>query len=67
MRINPFFDVLDTIPCIRDIYYNFKKSKEGNIQFDDQLYFTQLRIMLEHVFRKVNSSGSLHDACSTRK
>lgn len=49
---------------VRDTFITiFKNQKEGNIQFDDQLYFTQLRIILEHIFRKANSIGLLHDAC----
>lgn len=49
---------------VRDTFITiFKNLKEGNFQFDDQLYFTQLRIILEHLFRKANSIGLLHDAC----
>ena len=40
-----------------------KGIKIGSSGFDDQLYFTQLRIILEHLFRKANSIGLLHDAC----
>ena len=48
----------------RDTFITILKNlKEGNIQFDDQLYFTQLRIILEHLFRKANSIGLLHDTC----
>lgn len=31
--------------------------------FDDKRYFTQLRIVLEHIFRFANKSGLLHDKC----
>jgi hypothetical protein len=31
--------------------------------FEDQLFFTQLRIILEHLFRKANAVGLLHDEC----
>jgi hypothetical protein len=37
--------------------------KLGGNNFDDELYFTQLRIILEHLFRKANDLGLLHDAC----
>lgn len=37
--------------------------KKGTGEFDDELYFTQLRIVLEHVFRKANEAGFLHDNC----
>lgn len=30
---------------------------------DDKLHFTQLRIILEHLFRAANKSGLLHDKC----
>lgn len=62
------FNVLNNYPDeVRDTFITiFKNQKEGNIQFDDQLYFTQLRIILEHVFRKANSIGLLHDACVQR-
>jgi hypothetical protein len=43
-----------------------KGIKIGSSGFDDQLYFTQLRIILEHLFRKANSIGLLHDACVQR-
>lgn len=59
------FNVLREYPDeARDTFITvFKNQKEGNNQFDDQLYFTQLRIILEHLFRKANSVGLLHDAC----
>jgi len=34
--------------------------------FDDSLYFTQLRIILESMFRKANEIGLLHDAIISR-
>lgn len=37
--------------------------KKGIDGLDDELYFTQLRIVLEHVFRKANEFGLLHDNC----
>ena len=36
---------------------------KGTNGFDDELYFTQLRIILERVFRKANEIGLLHDNC----
>lgn len=35
----------------------------GGGNLDDKLYFTQLRIILEDIFRKANSLGILHDKC----
>lgn len=40
--------------------------KNGINGFDDELYFTHLRIILEHVFRKANNIGILHDNCVQR-
>ncbi|KVV16023.1 hypothetical protein [Flavobacterium sp. TAB 87] len=59
------FNVLKEYPDeVRDTFITiFRNQKEGNNQFDDQLYFTQLRIILEHLFRKANDIGILHDAC----
>jgi hypothetical protein len=31
--------------------------------FDDELYFTQIRIIIEYFFRAVNKLGLLHDKC----
>ena len=62
------FNVLKEYPNeVRDTFITiFRNQKEGNNQFDDQLYFTQLRIILEHFFRKANAIGLLHDACIQR-
>lgn len=59
------FNVIKDYPDeVRNTFITIlKNQKEGNTQFDDQLYFTQLRIILEHFFRKANSTGLLHDAC----
>lgn len=40
-----------------------KGIKNGTGDFDDKLYFTQLRIILEFMFRRANKIGLLHDAC----
>ncbi|PXX30403.1 hypothetical protein [Arenibacter sp. ARW7G5Y1] len=37
--------------------------KNGFANFEDELYFTKLRIVLEHFFRKANELSLLHDAC----
>jgi len=37
--------------------------KNSTILFDDELYFTQIRIILEKVFRAANRIGLLHDKC----
>lgn len=59
------FDVLKEYPDIaRDTFMSIFKGLKGlNNQFDDQLYFTQLRIILEALFRKANANGLLHDKC----
>lgn len=59
------FEVLKEYPNdVRDTFISVFKGLKGlNSQFDDQLYFTQLRIILEHLFRKANAIGLLHDKC----
>ncbi|MDA9089711.1 hypothetical protein N9K15_02080 [Maribacter arcticus] len=59
------FNVLRSYPdSTRDTYISIFKGLKGlNNQFDDQLYFTQLRIILELFFRKANAIGLLHDKC----
>lgn len=59
------FEVLKNydIEVTKTILQILKGIKIGGSNFDDQLYFTQLRIILEHIFRKANSIGLLHDAC----
>ncbi|WP_144282016.1 hypothetical protein [Chryseobacterium echinoideorum] len=59
------FKILKEYPNeVRDTFITFfRNQKEGNNYFDDQLYFTQLRIILEHLFRKANAIGLLHDDC----
>lgn len=37
--------------------------KKGGASLDDKLYFTQIRIVLEEMFRKANELGLLHDKC----
>ena len=37
--------------------------KKPSIIFDDKLYFTQIRIILESLFRIANKQGLLHDKC----
>ncbi|MFZ4412031.1 MAG: hypothetical protein ACOYOV_03025 [Bacteroidales bacterium] len=49
-----------TIELFRNILV---ANKTGDISFEDTMFFTQLRIALEYVFRKANSIGILHDAC----
>ncbi|KUJ63872.1 hypothetical protein AR687_01405 [Flavobacteriaceae bacterium CRH] len=59
------FEALKTydIEVTKTLLKILKGIKIGNSGFDDQLYFTQLRIILEHLFRKANSIGLLHDTC----
>jgi hypothetical protein len=37
--------------------------KKPNEIFDDELYFTQIRIVIESIFRAANKFGLLHNAC----
>lgn len=59
------FDILKGYPdSARDTFISIFKGLKGfNNQFDDQLYFTQLRIILETMFRMANAYGLLHDKC----
>jgi hypothetical protein len=59
------FKVIKQYPdSVRDIFIDVFKGLKGlNNLFDDQLYFTQLRIILETMFRMANSLGLLHDKC----
>lgn len=59
------FEVLKEYPdSARDTFISIFKGLKGfNNQFDDQLYFTQLRIILETMFRMANAYGILHDKC----
>lgn len=59
------FEILDDYPdSARDTFISiFKGFKGFDNQFDDQLYFTQLRIILETLFRRANAFGLLHDKC----
>lgn len=43
-----------------------KAIKNGGNDFDDKEQFTQLRIILEMMFRKANEVGLLHDKCIPR-
>lgn len=40
-----------------------KSLNEPTDSFDDELYFTQIRIILESMFRQANKLGFLHDNC----
>jgi|GEM_PF-469358 len=40
--------------------------KNPSAVFDDNLYFTQIRIIIEAMFRAANRFGLLHDACITK-
>ncbi|WP_047549094.1 hypothetical protein [Psychroserpens sp. Hel_I_66] len=59
------FEVLKDYPdSARDTFISIFKGLKGfDNQFDDQLYFTQLRIILETIFRRANAFGLLHDKC----
>jgi len=59
------FEILNDYPnSARDTFMAIFKGLKGfGNQFDDQLYFTQLRIILETLFRRANAFGLLHDKC----
>ena len=59
------FDVLKEYPdSARDTFISIFKGLKGfDNQFEDQLYFTQLRMILETLFRRANAFGILHDKC----
>ena len=59
------FHILKDYPdSARDTFISIFKGLKGlNTNFDDQLYFTQLRIVLESMFRNANALGLLHDKC----
>jgi len=59
------FEVLKEYPdSARDTLISIFKGLKGfDNQFDDQLYFTQLRMILEMLFRRANAFGLLHDKC----
>ncbi|MFC6998086.1 hypothetical protein [Rufibacter roseus] len=40
-----------------------KSTQTPATPFDDKLYFTQIRIILEQLFREANKQGLLHDKC----
>lgn len=56
---NKHFDV-DTKKCLTKILLSIKKPSQI---FDDELYFTHIRIILENLFREANKHGLLHDKC----
>lgn len=62
------FDILKDYPpelskTLLNILIGIKNGANG---FNDELYFTQLRIILEGLFRKANRIGLLHDNCIPR-
>lgn len=59
------FEILKEYPdSARDTFIEIFKGLKGfDNQFDDQLYFTQLRMILEMLFRRANAMGLLHDKC----
>jgi hypothetical protein len=46
----PLFNILSSI-------------RNPNKEFNDELYFTQIRIILEYMYRSAHRYGLLHDAC----
>lgn len=50
----------ETKKCITQVLCSIKKP---NSIFDDELYFTQIRKILESLFRVANKKGLLHDKC----
>lgn len=62
------FDILASYdPGISKIILDILKGiRNGANGLDDELYFTQLRMTLESLFRKANQIGLLHDSCIPR-
>ncbi|MDD2636431.1 MAG: hypothetical protein PHW82_13145, partial [Bacteroidales bacterium] len=58
--IDSHFSESDTAKYLLKI---LKAIEQPNVDFDDSLYFTEIRIIIEHVFRKSNKIGLLHDKC----
>lgn len=59
------FEILNDYPdSVRDTFIAIFKGLKGfDNHFDEQLYFTQIRIILETMFRMANACGLLHDKC----
>ncbi len=60
------FEICDTYfdRDIKKTLLNILSSVKQPLQkFDDELYFTQIRIVLESIFRVANKFGLLHDNC----
>ncbi len=51
------------IECKKHLLQILSSIKKPNEVFDDELYFTQIRIILESMFRAANKFGLLHNAC----
>lgn len=51
------------VECQKPLMQILKSMKTSVEVFDDELYFTQIRIVLEWMFRASNRLGLLHDAC----
>ncbi|MCA6412981.1 MAG: hypothetical protein IM601_12810, partial [Cytophagales bacterium] len=49
--------------ALKPLMQILKSVREPNSSFDDELYFTQIRIILELMFRATNTIGLLHDRC----
>jgi hypothetical protein len=47
----------------KDLLDILKSISNPGVQLQDSLYFTQLRIILEQLFRKANKLGLLHEKC----
>jgi hypothetical protein len=56
---NKHFDV-ETKKTLTNILQSIRKPQSS---FSDELYFTQLRVVLERLFRLANKIGWLHDKC----
>ena len=63
---NPiFFDAIKQYDSeVHDLFMKILASMKGATnEINDKLYFTQIRIVLEKMFRKANKAGLLHDEC----
>lgn len=59
------FDVIGNVS--KESFFEILMSIEGYKEIDHKIYYTQLRIVLEWMFRHANNIGLLHDKCVVGK
>jgi len=62
------FEVLDNYSssCQKVVLEILLQMKQSNISFNDDIYFTPIRLIIEELFRKANKLGILHDKCISK-